>query len=75
MMNNLLKITLLLCISILVSSCASKKKITEMQLQLDSANKEVGLLGEQLMNTNLKLDNCLKDKARLENDATKSESQ
>ena len=70
-----ISIVALLGILMLTSSCSSKKRIADMQLQLDAANKEVGVIGEELMNTNLKLDNCLKDKERLMNDVTKTESQ
>jgi len=65
----------LLTLIVLLSSCSSKKKLADMQLQLDAANKEVGLVGEQLMNTNLRLDNCLKEKDRLLADAQKTEDQ
>lgn len=69
------KIILLLTTCLFVTSCASKKKLSEMQLLLDTANKEVGQLGEELMNSNLRLDNCLKEKERLLNDISKSETQ
>jgi len=66
------KISVLTGVIILFSSCTANKKLAEMQLQLDSANKEVGMLGENLMNTNLKLDNCLKEKEALLADASKT---
>jgi len=62
-------------IVVLMSSCAGKKKLADMQLKLDEANKEVGLVGEQLMNTNLRLDNCLKEKERLQADVKKADTQ
>ncbi len=64
---------LLLVVTIAASSCSSKKKLTDMQLRLDEANKEVGMMGEELMTTNLRLDNCLKEKQRLLDDAVKSQ--
>jgi len=65
----------LLGILMFTTSCASKKKMADMQLQLDAANKEVGMIGEQLLSSNLKLDNCLKEKEQLMNDVTKTEGQ
>ena len=50
-----------------LTSCVSKKKFGSLQLELDSANKDIGRIGEDLNGALVKLDKCEEEKAILEN--------
>lgn len=65
---------MIVLVAICLSSCASKKKLGDMQLSLDAANKEVGMLSEKLQGTSLRLDNCLKEKEQMQASLSKTES-
>jgi len=67
-MNQKFSVILVLLVSILLSACSSKKRIAEMQSELDASNQEVANLGEQLLTTSLRLDNCLKERDKLKDD-------
>ena len=64
---------MIILLAVSLSSCASKKKLTEMQMSLDAADKEVGMLSEKLQGTSLRLDNCMKEKEQLKADLSKTE--
>ncbi len=51
-----------------LSSCVSKKRFGSLQLELDSANKDIGKMGEDLNRMLAKLDKCEGDKRVLEGD-------
>lgn len=74
-MTRNLNLGLVLLLSILLSACTSKKRIAEMQTELDAANQEIASVGEQLLTTSLRLDNCLKERDRLKEDIGTNTSQ
>ncbi|MFT4533347.1 MAG: chemotaxis protein MotB [Saprospiraceae bacterium] len=51
-----------------LTSCVSKKKFGSLQLELDSANKDIGRIGEDLNGALVKLDKCEEEKAILKGD-------
>lgn len=55
-------------LAISVSSCVSKKQFGSLQLELDSANKEIGRVGEDLNRALVKLDRCEDEKDALKSD-------
>ena len=68
-MKSNLNLLLILALGLMVSSCVTKKKFTAMQTdlnsQLDLANKQLGECGEQLNSYMNKLSTCENDKTRL----------
>jgi len=59
----------LLAVGLVFASCGvSKKKHEALQLELDSANKDLGRLGEDLNRMLAKLEKCEKDKLMLKGD-------
>ena len=62
-------IVCLLAMGIGLASCGvNKKKHEALQLELDSANKDIGKLGEDLNRMLAKLEKCEKDKLALQAD-------
>ena len=59
---------LLFIIGLCLPSCVSKKKFSGLQLELDAANKDIGLLGEDLNKMLAKLEQCEKERSLLKGD-------
>ena len=78
-MNYLIRITGIAVFALIFSSCVSNKKYNAMQLdmqtQLDSANKDIARLGEELNTYMSELNTCEEDKASLQNLLNFSEEQ
>ena len=63
-------IILLFIIGLCLPSCVSKKKFSSLQLELDAANKDIGLLGEDLNRMLAKLEKCERERSLLKGDQT-----
>jgi len=63
-------VLLLLILGIGFTSCVSKKKFSDLQLELDAANKDLGKLGEDLNRMLAQLDECEREKNMLKADQT-----
>ncbi|MEM9921685.1 MAG: OmpA family protein [Bacteroidota bacterium] len=67
-MKSIIRISSFLFVCLLLSSCVTKKKFTELQSELDRTNAELGKCGVSLNDYMNRLSSCEKDKARLEGD-------
>ena len=57
-----------------LTSCVSKKKFTNLQMELDAANKDIGKLGEELNAQMAKTEQCEQEKRALMTEKTSMES-
>ena len=68
------KFLILICLALAFTSCVSKKQHELLQAELDTANKDLGRLGESLNEYMNRLSLCEQDKQRLMGDIRSSNS-
>ena len=73
-MNSKILLFTMLCLSLSLSSCISKKKFAGLKTELDAANKDLGKCGQDLNTYMKRLESCELDKERLEADLRTSKS-
>ena len=73
-MNLVTKIFALLVLSLSLSACVSKKKFTNLQSQLDIANRQIGECGQSLNDYMNRLGTCEQEKVQLEGDLKQARS-
>lgn len=73
-MNSFIKLFLFLLLVGSVSSCISKKKFTSLQTELDSANQDLGTVGEQVNKLTNQLSTCEQEKTRMQSNLGTVES-
>ncbi len=64
----------LLLLSLSLSACVSKKKFTNLQSQLDIANRQVGECGQSLNDYMNRLSSCEQEKVQIEGDLKQARS-
>ncbi|MEQ1744856.1 MAG: OmpA family protein [Saprospiraceae bacterium] len=62
------KICLLLCASLALGACVSKKKYLSLQTALDAANRDLGTCGEKLSDLSNRLSACEQERFKLQAD-------
>jgi len=67
-MHRTTKLFLLLCASLALVSCVSKKKFVSLQSELDAANKDLGLCGVRLNDLTNRLSACEQERFKLQGD-------
>lgn len=67
-MHNTAKLCLILCASLVLASCVSKKKFVSLQSELDAANKDLGLCGARLGDLTNRLSACEQERFKLQGD-------
>ncbi|MEO0775670.1 MAG: OmpA family protein [Bacteroidota bacterium] len=73
-MNLATKVFALLLLSLSLSACVSKKKFTNLQSQLDTANRQVGECGQSLNDYMNRLSSCEQEKVQIEGDLKQARS-
>ncbi|MEL6638914.1 MAG: OmpA family protein [Bacteroidota bacterium] len=73
-MNLATKVFALLLLSLSLSACVSKKKFTNLQSQLDIANRQVGECGQSLNDYMNRLSSCEQEKVQIEGDLKQARS-
>ena len=73
-MNSIFKICLFILLVGSVTSCVSKKKFMGLQSELDSANNDLGSVGEQLSKATNQLSTCEQEKSRLQSNLSTSDN-
>lgn len=63
-----------LCMSLMMTSCVTKKQYASLQTQLDAANKDLGKCGQTLNEYMGKLSGCEQDKEKLKGDIRNAEN-
>lgn len=74
MMNVTFKFYLLLAVSLMMTSCISKKKFAALQTEYDAANKQLGDCGESLNDYMSQISACKSEKANLEGELKTAKS-
>ncbi len=73
-MNTKILLFTVLCLSLSLTSCISKKKFAGLKSELDAANKDLGKCGQDLNTYMKRLESCELDKERLEADLRNAKS-